>query len=54
MISPGTYELKFKSGLEYKIQNLNTALDAAKNSSDIAKVYAQALSVQSDLNESIT
>ena len=53
MMMPNTYELQLKSGLDYKLQNLSIALNGVKSSADVATVYAQALSIQSILNECI-
>ena len=53
MMIPNPYELQLKSGLDYKLQNLSIALNGVKSSADVATVYAQALSIQSILNECI-
>lgn len=47
------YTIHLKPGLDYKIQNLLTAIQQIKTAKDMSVMYAQMLSVQSDLNESV-
>jgi len=47
------YTIQLKPGLDYKIQNLMLAIQQIKTAKDMAAMYAQALSIQNDLNESV-
>lgn len=47
------YTMQLKPGLDYKIQNLLNAIEQIKTAKDMSVMYAQMLSVQSDLNESV-
>ena len=47
------YSIHLKPGLDYKIQNLMGAIQQIKTAKDMAAMYAQLLSVQNDLNESV-